>query len=93
MRGFDMSRSSWYNAKLRKEHIPVIVEFCKDAGFSYKFVNGFEWHIRIENVLDVFPTRNRWYWLPTGERGSFNDHEELGQIFMDRKSTKDAELI
>lgn len=79
-----MSEKSWHNAKLRKEHLPTIKDFCEDAGLEYEFIHGFEWHVRIAKVLDVFPTRNKWHWLPTGERGRFEGYEELGQIFMER---------
>lgn len=81
-----MSKNGARNAQLRKEHLPTIKDFCEDLGLAYEFVHGFEWHIRIEKVLDVFPTRNRWHWLPTGERGQFNDYDELGQIFMERRN-------
>lgn len=77
------------NAQLRKDHLPTIVSFCDDMDFKYKFVHGFEWHVRIEDVLDVYPTRNRWHWLPTGERGGFSDYEELGQIFLERLNNED----
>jgi hypothetical protein len=79
-----MSNRGYANAKAREKHIPLIKEFCKDHDLKYKFVNGFEWHIRIEDVLDVFPTRNRWHWLETDERGSFEDYDELGRIFIER---------
>lgn len=81
-----MSNKSNYHQKLRKEHLPIIQSFCEDAGLEYEFIYGFKWHIRIEKVLDVFPTHNKWHWLPTGERGRFSDYEELGQIFNDRMS-------
>lgn len=79
-----MSNKGATNAYLRKKHLPTIKGFCQDNNLSMEFINGFEWHIRIEKVLDVFPTRNRWHWLPTGERGSFHDYDELGRIFMER---------
>lgn len=78
-----MSRRGAYNARLRKENIPTIQDFCEDAGLTFKFVNGYEWHIRIENVLDVFPTRKRYHNLKTDARGSFEDYDELGRIFLD----------
>lgn len=71
------------NAEKRKKHIPTIKAFCEDLGLKYDFVHGFEWHIRIENLMDVFPTRNRYHLLKTGERGSFKDYEELGRIFVE----------
>lgn len=79
------SRNKGYNNALkRKEHIPIIEAFCKDNGLTYTFIHGYEWHIRIERVLDVFPTRMRWCWLPTQERGTIEDYDDIGRIFMER---------
>jgi hypothetical protein len=76
-----MSQKSAYHAQLRAEHTPTIKAFCDDLGLKYEFIHGFEWHIRIENIMDVFPTRNRYHLLKTDERGGFSDYEELGRIF------------
>jgi len=43
-----MSNRGYMNREQRKKHIPIIESFCKDNGLTYKFVNGYEWHIRIE---------------------------------------------
>lgn len=79
-----MSRNGARNARLRAEHLPTIKDFCADHDLEYEFVNGYEWHVRIEKVIDVYPTRNKWHWLPTGERGQFKDYDDLGRIFMER---------
>lgn len=75
-----MSRRGAYNAQLRKENIPTIESFCRDLGLTWRFVNG-DWHIRIENVLDVYPTRQRYCWLPDQEWGFYGDYDDLGRIF------------
>ena len=59
------------NAEKRKKHIPTIKAFCEDLGLEYEFIHGFEWHIRVQGVMDVFPTRNRYHLLKTGARGQF----------------------
>jgi len=79
-----MSNRGYMNREQRKKHIPIIESFCKDNGLTYKFVNGYEWHIRIEKVLDIYPTRMRWHWLPTGERGELEDYDDIGRIFLER---------
>lgn len=79
-----MSKKGVYHAELRKEHLPTIKAFCEDAGLNYEFVHGYEWHIRIEGILDIFPTHNLWHFLPTGERGQFKDYEELGRILIEQ---------
>ena len=51
-------------------------------GLRYYWIAG-NWHMRIDDRLDVYPTRKRYHWLPTGERGSFADYEELGRVFVE----------
>lgn len=74
---------SAHRAWLREQHTPTIVAFCEDLGLRYEKVHGFDWHIRIEGIMDVFPTSNKYHLLKTDERGRFNDYEELGRIFED----------
>lgn len=76
--GVDMGRSAW-KAKARAENTPEIVAFCEDNGLTWRYVAG-DWHIRIENVLDVYPTRKRFCWLKTAEWGWYEDYEDLGRI-------------
>ena len=71
------------NAYLRAKHLPEVIQFCKDNMFQYKFIDG-DWHIRIENVIDVFPTRKRFFWLPTKEWGWYQDYDDLGKIMIER---------
>jgi len=78
-----MSNRSYRNRWLRKKNLPTVIAFCEDAGFSYKFIAG-DWHIRIENVLDVYPTRKRFFWLPTKEWGWYEDYDDLGKIILER---------
>lgn len=77
------------NAEKRKKHIPTIKAFCEDLGLEYEFIHGFEWHIRVQGVMDVFPTRNRYHLLKTGARGQFTDYEELGRIFEEYVNTEE----
>ena len=78
-----MSNKSIRNRHLREQHKPEVLQFCKDMGFSYKWIAG-DWHLRIENVLDVYPTRKRYFWLPTKEWGWYEDYEGLGRIMIER---------
>lgn len=74
-----MSRTSnWIH---RNEHLKWITSFLDDHDMSYRFLAG-DWHMRVENILDIFPTRNRYFFLPTKERGSFDDYDELGEIIL-----------
>jgi hypothetical protein len=74
---------SFINARKRKAHLPEIEQFLQDADLSYSFIHGFEWHIRVENVVDIFPTNKKYHILSNDARGQFKDYEELGQIFID----------
>lgn len=76
-----MSSRGARNAYLRQKHIMIIQDFCDRSGLEWHYVHGYEWHIRIDNVLDVFPTRKRWHCLITDHRGSFSDYEELQDIY------------
>lgn len=74
-----MSNKGVHNRRLRRQNVPLIEEFCKELGLNIKYIAG-DWHIRIDNKLDVYPTRQRWFWLPTKERGGYKDFEQLQDI-------------
>ena len=76
-----MSRGT-YNALRRTKNLPEIISFCNDMQLRYYWIAG-NWHMRIADKFDVYPTRKRYQWLPTGERGSFADYEELGRVFIE----------
>lgn len=78
-----MSRHGAYNQYLRNKHKPEIFDFVKDMGLSIKAMQG-DWHYRIEDVLDVYPTRKRFFWIPDKEWGWYDDYEHLGRIFLER---------
>lgn len=80
-----MSDRGARNRWLREQHKPEIIDFCKDNGFSFKWIAG-DWHMRIEGVLDVYPTRKRFFWLPTKEWGWYEDYDDLGRIMFERLS-------
>jgi len=75
-----MSRN--YNRFIREKNLEWITEFLEEAGLSWKFING-DWHIRVEGELDIFPTRKRYHFIPTDERGGFRDYEHLGEIILE----------
>lgn len=78
-----MSNRGIKNAWARAANLPLIKEFCNELGLEWRFIAG-DWHIRIDNKLDVYPTRKRWCWPPTEERGSYNGFEQLQDIYMTR---------
>jgi len=62
---------------------PQIVRFCRKYGFDLQdFNNGYQ--LRIEGVLDVYPVRGRWHWIPTGERGDFDTPQDLRKVLLSK---------
>ena len=74
---------SFINQRKRKQNLPEIEQFLQDANLDYSFIHGFEWHIRVENAIDIFPTNKKYHILSNDIRGDFKDYEELGQIFLE----------
>lgn len=69
------------NAHQRAQHMPLLIEFLENEGLQYRWIAG-DWHLRIENVFDVFPTRQRWHYIPDDFRGGYTDYESLQNAFM-----------
>lgn len=79
-------RRSEINKARREANKPEVLAFCEDAGFSYRWMAG-DWHMRIENVMDIYPTRKRFFWLPTKEWGEYSNYDDLGKIMIERMET------
>lgn len=75
-----MSKSG-VNRYKREMNTPTIIAFLEDLCLEWNYVHGFEWHIRVEDIMDIFPTNRKYHLLKNDERGTFNDYEGLGQIF------------
>jgi hypothetical protein len=71
------------NRYYRAQNTPEVIQFCNDNGFAHRWVNG-DWHLRIEDVIDVYPGRKRFFFLPTKEWGWYQDYEDLGRILVER---------
>lgn len=60
-----------------------IEKFCNQYGFSFvKLNNGYQ--VRIENVVDVYPVNGRFHWLQSGERGEWDNSNDLRRLFLDK---------
>ena len=79
-----MSKRGAINRSLRKKNKPEIFEFCKDMNFSIRAING-DWHFRVENIIDLYPTRKRFFWLDSKEWGTYKDYDDIGSIMQARK--------
>lgn len=82
-----MSRNA--NANKRAKNIPTIKAFCDDLGLEWEYVHGYEWHIRIKGLMDIFPTNKRYHLLKNDNRGTYEDYEELGRIFEEYVGTEE----
>lgn len=80
-----MGRKGDRNRRLRKQNIPEVIQFCDDHEFNYEWMAG-DWQLRIEEVIDIYPTRKRFFWLPTKEWGWYKDYDDLGKIMSERTS-------
>lgn len=60
------------NRKRRSEDIETV---CKEMGFEYKWMTPYQ--IRIENIMDAFPTNGKWHFVPADKRGDFDTSEDL----------------
>lgn len=80
-----MSNRGARNRYLRAKHTPEVIEFCKDHEFNYEWIAG-DWHLRIENVMDIYPGKKRFFWIPTKEWGWYSDYDGLGKIMLERLS-------
>jgi len=78
-----MSRRGAINAGLREKNKPEILDFIDDLKLEYRWIAG-DWHLRIENKFDVFPTTRRWFNIVTKYRGDFRDYEDLGRVFFEQ---------
>ena len=72
-----MSRKGAINQAKRDKNKPEIFAFAEDNNFSIEAIAG-DWHYRLDSVMDVYPTRKRYCWLPEQAYGSYADYEDLG---------------
>jgi hypothetical protein len=71
------------NARARAKNTPEIIDFCTDNGLSYTHINPYQ--IRIENILDLYPTTKKYCWLPLQEWGFYTDYDDIGAIMVKHK--------
>lgn len=61
----------------------AIEKFCNQYGFSFVKLNrGYQ--VRIENVVDVYPVNGKWHWLQSGERGEWDNGNDLRRLLLDK---------
>lgn len=70
---------AWARRNLMK-HSGMIEGFCDFYKLKYKYLT--EYHIRIEDVLDLYPVRGRYHILKYRERGHFETTEDLRKLMI-----------
>lgn len=73
--------SSAARERWRAKRTKVVEDFCREYNFSLNPLNhGYQ--LRIENLLDVYPTNGRHCILQTGERGDWETPADLKQLML-----------
>jgi hypothetical protein len=66
----------------RNKRTTIVGNFCRQYGFKLEALNhGFQ--LRIENLVDVYPTNGRYCILRSGDRGDWNTTKDLRQIMLE----------
>ena len=67
----------------REKRTEIVEQFCRHNSFKLEYLNqGYQ--LRIEGVMDVYPTNGRWCWLPTGERGGWHNDRDLRRLLIEK---------
>lgn len=66
----------------RHKRTQYVLNFCTIHEFKLERLNeGYQ--LRIEGVMDVYPTNGRWHFLPTGERGDWHTENDLKLVTLE----------
>lgn len=72
---------SEYKHNQLQKNSQTVEEFCSKYGFKVVPLNhGYQ--LRIEEILDVYPVRQRWHFLVDNSRGGWTDLESLRKIML-----------
>lgn len=76
-----MSKGAWRYDALER-NTKLIIEFCEKYKFELKQLTQYQY--RIEDIIDVYPVRQRWHWLKSDERGTWSNTDQLKSIILHR---------
>lgn len=65
----------------RNHNTTAVGNFCRSYGMKLESLNN-GYQLRIEDVLDVYPTNGRYCILKTGERGGWESKADLKQLML-----------
>lgn len=83
-----MSSGAWRYDALER-NTKMIKEFC--AKYKFELRELTQYHYRIEDLIDVYPVRQKWHWLATDERGTFVNQNDLKSIILERMPEAEEE--
>jgi hypothetical protein len=72
---------SEYKAQQMQRNSKLVKQFCDKYGFQMTLLNhGYQ--IRIEEIFDVYPVRQRWHFLVDGTRGTWTNIPDLRRVML-----------
>lgn len=80
-----MSRGAWRHSALTRNS-KGIIDFCDQFDLEWEEMNGL-YQIRIEGVMDIYPVRKKYHWLPDGSRGDWVNLPNLRNIMIKKLGT------
>lgn len=65
----------------RGKRTKIITDFCAKYGMSVNPLNN-GYQLRIENLVDIYPTNGRYCILQSGERGGWHNYNDLKELML-----------
>lgn len=70
-------------AKLKKaqslnKHLCMLQDLCEEKGYKMRHITSYQ--VRVNNILDVYPTRLKYCYLPTKEWGQLSTEQFEAKI-------------
>jgi hypothetical protein len=73
--------SSQARAEWRERRTEIVAKFCSENGLKIEWLND-NYQLRIDGVLDIYPTNGRYHIIKTGERGDWHlSKHDLSDIY------------
>lgn len=68
--------SSQARQKWRDKRTAVVEDWARENYLMLEYLND-GYQLRIQSILDIYPTSGRWHILKTGDRGDWNTSKAL----------------
>ena len=70
-----MGKQVWRYAALTENTLDI-QRFCAEKGLKLESLNN-GYQLRVNGVIDLYPVRKKWHYLATGQRGEWDDLNDL----------------